>query len=260
MYEDEEKLVELLEELDVRISKKGNINLVDFVENVMKSKNSESYIKKLKNYQSITINDKEYIRPCDCIDILKKTNFKVCKNLYSKILVDDEYGPNVFDVENKIFKFNGEFIGILFVNDDYWIRGSQIAKLLKYSDPDQPIRELVSHENKFKFKKLREMYDEINNCDLKKIHRDTIFINSNGLVELLQKLNKFNVVSMFNLLGFNNHHKFLKKEQEIVKELDDFCEISNITSTHSFSVSRPNKGKYVIDYYLIDYKIAIEID
>ena len=49
----QEKLIKVLQGNDVRISKKGNICLNDFVENVVKSKNPKLYMKKIpeKIYQ-----------------------------------------------------------------------------------------------------------------------------------------------------------------------------------------------------------------
>ena len=70
-----EKLVNILKEHDVRISKKGNVCLYDFVKNVVESKNPKLYTKKLDKFHKITINNEEYINPKDCIDILKTTNF-----------------------------------------------------------------------------------------------------------------------------------------------------------------------------------------
>lgn len=103
----EEKLIEILRENNVRISTKGNICLNDFVVNIIKSKNPNLYIKKLTDYDKITINNKDYICPDDCIDILKSTNFKRCKSIYTRIQLDNEDTTSIIDIEQKLFQFEG---------------------------------------------------------------------------------------------------------------------------------------------------------
>ncbi|AGC02441.1 putative low complexity protein [Acanthamoeba polyphaga moumouvirus] len=75
-----QKLNEILEENEVRISNKGFIFLNDFIENVIEPKDPESYIKKL-NYDLITVNGKKYIKPEDCIDLLEKIKFEKYKEI-----------------------------------------------------------------------------------------------------------------------------------------------------------------------------------
>lgn len=58
-----EKLIKVLKQNDVRISTKGKLCLNDFVENIIKSKNPELYIKRVPN--KITIGDNCYIKPDD---------------------------------------------------------------------------------------------------------------------------------------------------------------------------------------------------
>lgn len=87
----------------------------------------------------------------------------------------------------------------------------------------------------------------------------TIFVNENGIVELLMKSDKPNSIKLAKLFGINVHHKFLRKEIEIVSQLDSFCKSAKIKSKHSYSYCKM-KHKYIIDYFLVDYNLAIEID
>src|SRR5579862_8749290 len=102
----EEKLVEILQDNDVRISKKGNICLNDFVSEIVESKNPKLYIKRLTDCDKMLIGDDYYIKPNDCIEILKNTNFKKCKDIYTKIQIDDD-DSSVIDVKQQIFQFEG---------------------------------------------------------------------------------------------------------------------------------------------------------
>jgi hypothetical protein len=59
---DNDKLIEIMEERDVKISKNGNICLNDFIKNVVKSKNPTQYAKRL-DCNVKTVNGKSYITP-----------------------------------------------------------------------------------------------------------------------------------------------------------------------------------------------------
>lgn len=85
---DQEKIIDILKTNKVRISNKGNICLNDFVKNIVKSKNPDQYIKRLK-CDKIDIRGNDYITPDDCIDIIKKTNKGKCKEILEEISSND---------------------------------------------------------------------------------------------------------------------------------------------------------------------------
>ena len=190
MCESKEKLIEILRDNDVRISKKGNIRLSDFVNNIIESKNSNLYIKRLTGYDKILIGDEYYINPTVCIEILNKTNFKKCKDICAKIQIIDEDGESIIDVENQIFQFeNHKFLAFFIEKDDgdwdVWIKGSEVAKFLEYVDKDKAIRDHVDDDNKLSFFKLKELFGSAIFTLAKSLDRKTIFINLSGFFNLI---------------------------------------------------------------------------
>lgn len=120
---DHEKLIDILKTREVRISTKGNICLNDFVENIVGSNNPDQYIKRQK-CNKINLKGNDYITPNDCVSIMKKSNFKTCKDLYAEIELDDEDDmPTIIDVESQIFKFEGHKFVSFFVEkeDGDWL-------------------------------------------------------------------------------------------------------------------------------------------
>jgi prophage antirepressor-like protein len=190
-----EKLIEILEDNDIRISKKGNICLNDFVENIVESKNPKLYIKKLTNYDKIAINDEYYIKPEDCVDILKNTNFKKCKDIYTKIQIDDEDETSLIDVEQQIFQFEGHKFLAFFVEKDegdwdVYLKGSEIAKYLNYVDDKQAIRDHVDDDNKLTFFQFNELFPMVKKTIPKNMDKKTIIINLSGFFNLVHESKK----------------------------------------------------------------------
>jgi prophage antirepressor-like protein len=191
-----EKLIEILRENNVKISNKGNICLNDFVNNIIESKNSKLYIKKLIGYDKILINNKHYISPDDCIDILNKTNFKKCKNIYSKIqIIDEDDVESIIDVENQIFQFEGHKFLSFFVNKDdgdwdVFLKGSQVADYLGYSNPPEAINDNVDEDNIVKYEELSKLYQLSPQLGIKNINKKTIFINLSGFFNLIHMSKK----------------------------------------------------------------------
>lgn len=191
---DKDKLKEVLEENDVTISKKGNICLYDFVDNIIESKNPKLYIKKLTDYNKMKINGEYYITQEDCVDMLKNSNFKRCKEVYTKIQLDDEDDSSMIDVENGIFQFEGhKFLSFFIEREDDWevyLKGSEVAKYLGYADTEQAISEHVDEENKCTFLKLCELFGQVQNTGQKNIDKKTIFITLPGFFNLIHHSKK----------------------------------------------------------------------
>lgn len=131
------KLIEILKDNDIRISKKGNICLNDFVENVIKSKNPNLYIKKILD--KITINDDFYIKQEDCIEILKQGKSKKCKEIIQYIEKDENDKESIIDPKDNIFQYEGHKFLAFFIDDEndednwqVWIKGVDVANYLGY--------------------------------------------------------------------------------------------------------------------------------
>jgi prophage antirepressor-like protein len=191
MNTDNEKLIELLRADNVRITNKGNICLNDFVRNIVESKNPELYMKRLRGYDKILINNEYYVTPDTCIGILKNTNFKKCKNIYTQIQYEDNDGISIIDVENEIFQFEGHKFMAFFVKNDeegdwnVWIKGVEVAKFLLYEDDKQAIRDHVDIDNKKTFLELSKLFPSVLETIPKSIDKKTNFINLSGFCNLI---------------------------------------------------------------------------
>lgn len=186
---DNNKLIEILKENNVRISKLGNICLNDLVDNVIQSKNSDGYIKKIPNKK--IIKDNYYITPNGCIEILKNTNFRRCKDIYTQILIDDGDKSSIIDVEKQIFQFDGHKFPAFFVEkeDGDWevyVQGSPVAKFLGYMNPSEAIGDHVDDENLFNYGQLIKLFPASTNLVSKKyLETKTLFINLSGFFNLI---------------------------------------------------------------------------
>ncbi|AZL89718.1 Bro-N domain-containing protein [Megavirus baoshan] len=184
-----QKLIEILRDNEVRISNKGNICLNDFVENIIESKNPKIYIKKL-NYDLITIKDNKYIKPEDCIDLLKNAKFKKCKNIYTRIQVLDDDNSSIIDVENNIFQFEGYKFLSFFVtkNNGEWeviLRGAEVTNMLGYVNKTEAIHQYVEKHNIFSIEDLKQNFGFRKDLLPKNIDKKTIFINLSGFFSLI---------------------------------------------------------------------------
>lgn len=187
-------LIKILKKNNVHISKKGNICLYDFVDKIIKSKNPDLYMKKIK-CKIILIDGEKYIAPKDCVEILGNAKFKECKEIFTKIQVDDGDKSSIIDVDKNIFQFEGHRFMSYFVNKedgdwDVWVKGVSVALFLKYVDKDQAISEHVKNQNKLKFKELCEKFESVKKTGTKNIHPNTIFINLSGFLNLIHHSKK----------------------------------------------------------------------
>lgn len=259
------KLLEKLKSNDVSITKKGYISLTDFVENIINSQNSDLYIKRIEN--KVLIKDEYYIEPDKCFEILKQGKSRTCKEIVTFVEHDDNNHDNIIAPHQNIFQYDGHRFLAFFISDkdddwEVWVKGSDIASFLGYEDTNKSIREHVSEQNKIIFSQLIKVHKEATLTLLRKLHCNTIFINKQGLVELLLKANKVNAIGFAKFLNIEvHHHKFVRKEIDIISELNDFCDTANIRHRHLYSLAKLKKNRrYIVDYYLPDHGIVIEID
>lgn len=195
--EDKKKLISVLKENNVNVSKKENICLDDVIENIICPKNSDNYKKKLVVDTVVTIHGKEYIYVQDCIDILKASKFKRCKEICTKIKFDNKDKSSIIDVENEIFQLDGQRFLTFFVFDEndksnwqIWVKGKDIAKHLNYVNSNQAISDHVDAENKMYFKKLYKKFYTVKNRCSKKMHPLSVFINLSGIFNLIHHSKK----------------------------------------------------------------------
>jgi hypothetical protein len=173
---DKNKFFEILSDNNVKIFNNYMVCLNDFVSNVVKSKNPQLYISKLSNCNKILIDDDYYITIDSCVGILKKTNFRYCKDVYNEIQINNE--PNIINIINGINGFIGSS-NIVDINKQLEIRKLELQYCLsddykrklqyylsddykRILDNDIQIKKL---ENDFQIKKLElEVQREKNKC------------------------------------------------------------------------------------------------
>jgi prophage antirepressor-like protein len=185
---DEDKLMEIMYDYDVKISKKGSIFLYDLVKEVIKSKNPKIYIKKLGDYDP-------YITPYDCIEILKNAKSKECRQIITKIRIDHKDTTSIIDVKENIFCFEGHiFVAFYIVKDnndwDVWIKASEIAAFLGYKNPSEAINDNIDKYNLIVFSKLYDLLTPSQQLGAKKIDKKTLFCNLSGFMNLIHKSDK----------------------------------------------------------------------
>lgn len=260
---DQQKLLQLLRQDNVKITTKGNISLYDLVEKIIKSKNSKLYIKRLTDYDKILVNGNEYISPKDCITILKTCNFKKCKEIYTKIQMNDGGDSSIIDVDKQIFQFEGYKFMAFFVDKyegdwDVWVRGSEVAKFLLYKNPSEAVKDNVDNGNKVSFEKICKLFPErVQNINLSK---KTMFINYDGLVSLIIRSKKPKAIRFAIFLNVKVIYKKTYHEQSIMNCLIEYFDSSHIKYFNPYSVMNMEGTFYFIDCYLPEYNIAIEID
>ncbi len=255
------ELVKVLKTNDVHVSSKGNICLNDFIEEIIGSKNPDQYMKKIKN--KFVYKQKYYITQDACLEILEQGKSKKCKEILAEINEnDDEDNGSIISVEDKLFQYEGNKFTSFFImkeNDewDVWLKGKEVAHFLEYEKPKNAISRHIDGDNKMRYEKLLELsgVDKL----YKNIDTQTIFINYNGLLQLICKSKQHKSIDFAKFLDIPIFHKKTYHEQEIILQLSKFFKASKTNYCLQYSAPYGNHN-YHIDCYLPDYKIAIEID
>lgn len=253
-------LTEQLRKRNVRISKQGNICLDDFVDKVVLSRNPTGYFNTV--HEKKIINGRYYITPCVCLDILKRGRSNECKKISMLLRTKETKNVDVFDPTKNLLIYNGITFTTFVIFDDnkcssFWIKAAEVINFLGYNHVTGTLRR-ISDRNKITFDQIKDaLEDTSQTIDLKKfsIDRHTNFINRDALVQLLCGSRKPLSIAFAKFLRIPMIIKKIFHETEICKCLIDFFETSGIAYSFQYSVDR-----YLVDCYLIDHNIAIEID
>jgi len=248
----------------VSVSKKGRICYKDFCEKVIKiSHDDEKCMNLIDAKQKYYIDDHLYIT-CDAIitiliNIYSKAVVNFCVTNLESLINECDYDITL-SKEKKIKKSDAD-ITYFDINGQNFYKAKDICIFLNYSDTKSSVSRHVTTNNKIKFDEMMIKFrgDGIILLGKKFFDPQTVFINQNGLNELLIKSAKPNSISLAKQMGINTIQKFTRKEIDIVCELDLFCKSAGIKSKHSY-LYIDSKHTYMIDYYLSDYNLAIEID
>jgi len=246
-------------EFSIRQNTDGLFNLVDIVNNIIKSKNVNSYMDKIKNKVRDTETNIFHILENQFIELLKKGKNKNSKKAI-KILFPEEEKENIsdenlIDLLNENFLFEGKKINVIQTDAEIYFKAKDIATVLEYSSLKESIKTNVDAEDKIIYK---ELIKRIPDCDNKKICKEqphTIFINKSGLQSFLVKSRMIKSIELAKLLDINIFQKYTLKETCIIYYISLYLDSKKILYKTQKKVE-----KYRMDLYLPLYNINIEID
>ncbi len=90
------------------------------------------------------------------------------------------------NVLDNLLSYEDNIVSYLVVDDEIWLKGTDVAKILGYVDLDQSLRKHVDEDDKENFSSLSRRIDGIQLGD----HHKSIYINESGLYSLIIRSNK----------------------------------------------------------------------
>jgi hypothetical protein len=212
-------IIKQLNNFNINHNKKM-VELHSFLRNCKISNNPKNYNGQRKLIQDNCkfFDDKKFIDYCSMLKILKNSRKNESREIYKdyfkkyaiKYDIDkkneedkniknnkkeeskDDLGKATFDNINNLdgnnsFRFDGKVVKYIKIDSDkIYFKGADVAKALKYSDPDQEIRNKVSEKYKKSFENIKT---RINHRTQKTINekKSTVFITETGLYSLIMK-------------------------------------------------------------------------
>jgi prophage antirepressor-like protein len=174
----------IIDEYEIKKSKRGLYNLNDIVNNIIKSKNPISYIDKVTEKKKMRNSNNWYITEDRFITLLKRGRNSGCKKAYLLLSKKDTSTLNLnnkVDIKNNYCLYNGSEINVYNIDGNLWFRGLHIAKLLEYKYPKNAIKNNIEIEDKINYNNL--ITD--NKLELNPKNKlNSIFINESGLYSL----------------------------------------------------------------------------
>jgi prophage antirepressor-like protein len=250
----------------VRVSKLGRICYRDLCVSILKiSSDDEKYIDLLDNGDKYYINKKLYIETKAVVKLFmnvhNRSTINFCYDFLEKIMKDSNMNDTIILSKKKIYKYGDHKIMYFEIDGVKWYKGKDVCVSIGYSNSKDCLIKRVKDDCKISF------------CDLVKkscanniflFHKEFIdiqtkFIDDNGLEELLLSSNKPKSVVLAKNFGINVKQKIIRKEIDVGCELVLFCKSASIKLVHQKTFYN-KKQRYLVDYYLPDHKIAIEID
>jgi hypothetical protein len=152
-----------------------------------------------------------------------------------------------------IYYYGDDEIRLIPDDDEIWFNALDIALVLQYLHTAQAISTNVAPQYKKKladFGKNRPTYPNA--------QPHSIFINFQGLKQLISKSEKPDSIGLAKQMGIDIFQKITRIEIDIVHELDCFFKRSNITTKFQYTLG--DDKKYRTDYYVPTYDLVIEID
>ena len=176
----------------------------------------------------------------------KSNNDAIEKSFIEKILT--------FENNDNVYRYKGKRIILFRYDNDIWFSAAAMARILQYRNTKKAISAHVNPQNKKPFSQFDKNKFTYRNA---RPQAHSLFINIEGLKQLVSKANKPEATVLAKKMGIDVYQKITRIEIDIVHELNVYCEHSGIQAKPQYT---PKKSKYAIDYYLPEYRLAIEID
>ena len=138
---------------------------------------------------------------------------------------------------------------VLNVAGKRWYKGKHIATVIGYKNTNKAILDMVDTQHKC------TLSDRIQNNFTDCNEKSSIYINENGLRQLLVKSRMPYSIEVAKQFNINVETKYTQKETEVVAHIQQYLTSLNIP--HEFQKAL---GLYKIDLYLPTQRIAIEVD
>lgn len=167
-------------------------------------------------------------------NLIFQFNFKSDTNISTKFIA---FIDVLKKYNKKNYLYNDQMIDTHIDNDVTWFNLKQITTLLGYASSSYLANYYRTYNIKMKTKGKK--------C----------YVDQNGLIEILNRSRKPNAKQMMKDLGLNLINKKESIEANYLKQIQDFLEGNDVEYKLQYSI-----GEYSIDMYLVDEKIAIEID
>jgi prophage antirepressor-like protein len=105
--------------------------------------------------------------------------------------VPKELKNSFFDIQNNYFRYQGKDVFILVIENIVWFKAKDVANLLSFHKPEDAILYNVSKEDKVEFQSMNLQFSQtFFFMKETKIHPHTIFINIEGMYDLIMSSRK----------------------------------------------------------------------
>lgn len=186
-------------ENNVKTSKLGRISFNDLCEHILKIFPNEKICDVLEDDQKIYINNNLYVSDDAAKIIIINHNNRAAVIFTAKYFYENI--PKNIGVccvfKQRFLKYQDTEIMYFKIENIKWYKARNITCILKYSNHKAAIRNLICNKNKICFEKLKYNQRDYTSLLIRKYFVDpkTIFINDNGLNELLAKSEKTSIYS-----------------------------------------------------------------
>lgn len=146
-------------------------------------KNSSSDLMKDISVNSKFVNQSGFEKVIKYYDEMLKSNITELNETYNNNELVNANINNFSDIF-KLFKYHNKDIVVLFICNEYWFKGKNIADLLGYVDTDQKLRKYLEDYEKKTFGKLKTSHP-VTWTGNENVPSKAIFINESGLYSLI---------------------------------------------------------------------------